>query len=123
MRATLLFAVFLTCISVSNAQTRSLNSLPAGTYETNIKNGQDKWDHCNIIILNDKNYKISTSDEIGEFRFSATAQRIFFTSGPLQRVYARTLISNNEPSIYLPVHENEHLGVKLPSEIWCSYKQ
>jgi hypothetical protein len=106
----------------SNAQ-EQVNSLPAGKYETVIKNQQNKWERGDIILLDQNKYKISSSEETGEYRFSVTAQRVFFTSGPLRSVYAKTALNNQTPVIVLPVAENEQLGLKLPSEIRGYLKQ
>ena len=118
MRALLLSFVFIACTQVSKAQ---VSSLPPGKYETAIQS-QDKWERGDIILLEDNKYKVSTSDETGEYRFSVTAQRLFFTSGPLRNVYAKTAMNNNTPTIVLPVAENEQLGLKLTSEIRGYYK-
>lgn len=99
-----------------------VHSLPEGKYETVIKNNQSKWDHGDIILLNEKQYKVSTSNEIGEYRFSSAAQRIFFVSGPLKSLFAKTSLNNNSPVIVLPVEENEQAGYKLSAEVWCYYK-
>ena len=122
MRAILLF-VILSFSVASKAQDNHLNALPAGKYETVIKNNQNKWERGDIIIINETRYKISTNTEIGEYRFSVTAQRVFFTSGPLKSVFAKTSISDNNPVIVLPTSENEHVGLKLPSEVWGYYRQ
>ena len=83
-----------------------------------VTNGQG-----DIILVNDNQYRISTSNEVGEYRFSVTAQRVFFTSGPLKSLYAKTSTSNNTPIIVLPVAENQQQGLKISSEVWCYYKQ
>jgi hypothetical protein len=104
-----------------NAQTQ-VNTLPPGKYETVIKN-EDKWERGDIVLLDQNRYKISSSDETGEYRFSMTAQRVFFTSGPLHNMYAKTSLNNNTPTIIFPVAENQQLGLKIPSEVRGYYKQ
>ena len=99
------------------AQKQQVSSLPAGKYETVVKSTQIKWDRGDIILLDDNKYRVSTSNEVGEYRFSVAAQRIFFTSGPLKNLFARASTSNDAPSIVLPAAENAQAG--LNSEIVC----
>jgi hypothetical protein len=122
MRAFVLSTAILLSTQLCKAQSQ-VNELPPGKYETVIKSNQDKWERGDIILLDENKYKISTSNETGEYRFSVTAQRIFFTSGPLRSIFAKTSLNNNAPMIVLPVAENEQLGLKLPSEIRGYYKQ
>jgi hypothetical protein len=89
------------------------NNLPTGRYETILKQGQSKWSEGDIILVDASHYKISSSEEVGEYKYSATAQRIIFISGPLKTVYARTAVNTNKPTIILPLAENEQQGVKL----------
>ena len=105
-----------------NAQ-NSVQSLPTGKYETVIKNMNSKWERGDIILLDGNKYKLSTGDETGDYRFSSAAQRIFFTSGPLKSLFAKTSVTNNSPAIVLPVAENEQIGFKFAAEIWCFYKR
>ncbi len=121
MKASLLYISFLFSIW-SHAQDGHLNNLPAGIYETLLKDNLVKWERGDIIILEDGKYKMSSGNVIGDYRFSITAQRIFFTSGPLKNMYARTSQRNDGPAIFLPLSENEHQGNKLPSEVWCYYR-
>jgi hypothetical protein len=100
----------------------TVQSLPTGKYETIIKTNASKWERGDIILLDGNKYKLSTSDESGDYRFSSAAQRIFFTSGPLKNLYAKTSSNNNAPVIVLPVEENDQIGFKLASEVWCYYK-
>ena len=123
MKAFLLSCFFVLAIIACKAQTSQVSSLPAGKYETIIKSSMIKWERGDIIILPENKYKISTSDEVGDYKFSVSAQRIFFTSGPLKCMYAKTSMDNNTPAIVLPVVENQQLGQKLPSEVWCYHKQ
>ena len=88
-----------------------------------VSKNQDKWERGDIILVNDSQYRISTSNEVGEYKFSVTAQRVFFTSGPLKSLYAKTSLTNNTPAIVLPVAENQQQGLKLSSEVWGYYKQ
>ena len=122
MRSFLLSAGLLFTSMYSWSQ-KNLNSLPAGKYETVIKSNQDKWERGDIIILDENKYKISTTTEMGEYRFSVTAQRIFFTSGPLKGAFAKTSIDNNSPVIVFPTSENEHMGLKISSEVRGYYRQ
>lgn len=101
---------------------KQVQSLPAGKYETMIRNHENTWEHGDIILLNENKYKLSTGNETGEYRFSSAAQRIFFISGPLKNLYAKTSMNNETPAIVLPVAENEQNGLKLSSEVWCYYK-
>lgn len=121
MKAFLLFVICLFSIW-SHAQNSKVNILPAGKYETISKDNQVKWDRGDINLLVDGKYKLTTSNEVGDYKFSITAQRIFFTSGPLKGMYARTSLSNDAPAIFLPVSENEQVGKKLLTEVWCYYK-
>lgn len=117
-----LLSVLLFFSFAAKAQ-KPVQSLPTGKYEAGIKNNEGKWERGDIILLNGNKYKLSTSNETGDYRFSSAAQRIFFTSGPLKSLYAKTSGSNDSPAIVLPVAENEQIGFKLSSEIWCYYKQ
>jgi hypothetical protein len=122
MKLFLPLLLFLCSALFCQAQ-KTINTLPSGKYETVIKNSPDKWERGDIIILDENRYKISTTDNIGEYKFSASAQRIFFTSGPLKSAFAKISYNNTIPVIVLPVVENEQVGLKLPSEIWGYYKQ
>jgi hypothetical protein len=111
---TFLLAILVSLFFYSgHAQNGKVNSLPAGRYETVLKQASKKWTQGDIIILDDQRYKVSTSNDIGEYKFSATAQRIFFLSGPLKTVYAKTLTTGNQPSIILPLSENSRQGIEL----------
>jgi hypothetical protein len=99
-----------------------VQSLPTGKYETVIKINESKWEKGDIILLDGNKYRLSTSDETGDYRFSSAAQRIFFTSGPLKSLFAKTTLNNNFPVIVLPVAENDQVGFKLSAEVWCYYK-
>jgi hypothetical protein len=109
MKLTLLSFFFVIAVSV-NAQS---NNLPAGRYETILKQSQSKWSQGDIILVDANHYKITSSEEPGEYKFSSTAQRIIFISGPLKTVYAKTAMNGEKPTIILPFAENEQQGVKL----------
>ena len=111
MKLFLLLAVFFISFTASAQNT---NSLPTGRYETVLKQTQHKWRHDDIILMDGNQYKITSSDEIGDYKFSATAQRIIFVSGPLKTVFARTVLNSDKPTIILPAAENEQQGLKLP---------
>ena len=113
MKTFLLFTFMSVLFYTGHAQNKKINSLPTGRYETVLKQATKKWTQGDIIILDDQRYKVSTSNEIGEYKFSATAQRIFFLSGPLKTVYAKTMTTGNQPSIILPLSENSRQGVNL----------
>lgn len=100
-----------------------VQALPTGKYETVLKTNESKWERGDIILLNGNKYKLSTSNESGEYRFSSAAQRLFFTSGPLKSLFAKTSLDNNSPVIVLPVAENDQIGFKLSAEVWCYYKR
>ncbi|HEU4634266.1 MAG TPA: hypothetical protein VFS22_09790 [Flavisolibacter sp.] len=104
----------LLSLAVLSSKAQNVNNLPAGKYETIIKNN-GKWDKGDIVLLDEGHYKITSSDETGEYRFSVTAQRLFFTSGPLKGIFAKTTQSNNVPAILIPLTENQQLGLKLAS--------
>ena len=108
MKLILLLLVVIVSTSVEAQNT----NLPAGRYETIVKQNQSKWCQGDIILVDASHYKITSSEEIGEYKYSATAQRIIFISGPLKTVFAKTANANN-PAIILPLAENEQQGVKL----------
>jgi hypothetical protein len=124
MKAYLLSSLFLfTLLSVKAQNNNQVNNLPAGKYETIVKSNQNKWERGDIILMDDNKYMVSTSNEVGEYRFSITAQRVFFTSGPLKSLFARTSQTNEAPAIVLPVTENAQYGLKLSSDVWGYYRQ
>jgi len=120
MKVFLLSALVL--LVITNAQSQ-VQSLPTGKYETVIKSNEGKWDHGDIILLDGNKYKLSTNDVTGDYRFSSAAQRIFFTSGPLKSLFAKTSLDKNSPVIVLPVAENDQIGFKLSAEVWCYYRR
>ncbi len=120
MKLFLLFAFSLSTFII-NAQ-EQVQRLPEGRYETRVNDRG--WEKGDIVLIKDEKYMISSSKEVGEFRFSVTAQRIFFTSGPLKGIYAKTRSTNGSPSIFIPINENEQLGFKLaPDDIVGSFRQ
>ncbi len=110
MKLTILLSIF--AISIVLAQ-KNTNTLPIGKYETVLKQSQNKWSQGDIILVDASHYKITSSDEVGEYKFSATAQRVFFVSGPLKTAFAKTILNTDKPTIVLPVAENEQQGLKL----------
>jgi hypothetical protein len=100
----LLFLSFFT-----KAQT--VSELPAGKYETKTKTAQNKWEKGDIILIDDSHYKLSSGGEVGEYKFSVAAQRIFFTSGPLKSAFTKVSSANGKPIIILPLEENKGLGI------------
>ncbi len=121
MKRFLLNLFFIFLVLFCNAQNTPVNNLPAGKYETVIKSNQDKWERGDIILLDDNRYKISTSNEVGEYKFSVAAQRVFFTSGSLKNLFAKTTLANGTQAIVLPVAENDQSGLR--SEVWCYLRQ
>src|SRR6187549_633152 len=101
MKHTLLFILLVFCSLLIKAQ--NVTELPAGKYETKTKTAPTKWDKGDIIIIDDSHYKISSSGDIGEYKFSVAAQRIFFTSGPLKSAYTKVSSTNGKPVIILPI--------------------
>jgi hypothetical protein len=121
MKLFLLLAFYLVTASESGAQENTVQKLPPGKYETKVMNST--WERGDIILLDGEKYKISSSPEIGEYRFSVTAQRIFFTSGSLKGIFALAKQQQNAPVILIPQQENESLGLKLAAaDIVCRLK-
>jgi hypothetical protein len=122
MKAYLLSISLTICAISVRAQNTPVNSLPTGKYETTLKN-QGKWERGDIILMDENKYKVSSSNEVGDYKFSSAAQRVFFITGPLKSAYAKTSLNNDAPAIVLPVNENEQVGIKLPAEVWCYYRK
>jgi hypothetical protein len=121
MKLILLLSIF--AISVVLAQ-KNNDTLPIGKYETVLKQSQSKWNQGDIILVDANHYKITSSDELGEYKFSATAQRIFFVSGPLKAAFAKTILDTTKPTIILPVAENEQQGLKLAAtDVFAYFKK
>lgn len=112
--------LFFACPTFAQTQ---VQTLPTGKYETLTKTTESKWEKGDIVLLDGNKYKLSTTSEEGDYRFSNAAQRIFFTSGPLKGLFAKTSLNNNSPVIVLPVAENDQIGFKLSAEVWCYYKR
>jgi hypothetical protein len=121
MKHLILSLSLLFSAALCKAQNSQVDNLPTGKYETVVKNSQHKWDRGDIILMGDNKYKVSTSDEVGEYRFSVASQRIFFTSGPLKNLFAKASSMNDAPSIVLPAAENAQAG--LNSEVVCYLKK
>lgn len=116
MKYALLIILLLGSVLVTKAQ--NVSDLPAGKYETKTKTAQNKWEKGDIILIDDTHYKLSSGGDIGEYKFSVAAQRIFFTSGPLKSAFTKVTSANGKPVIILPIAENGTLG--LTAEIWAS---
>src|SRR5689334_14426260 len=100
MKAVILSVSFLLLVHVVHAQQAPVNTLPPGKYEVVNAVSATQWHLGDVQLLPENKYKLSSSDEVGEYKFSVTAQRIFFTSGPLKSMYARTISSNAGPAIF-----------------------
>ena len=116
MKPLILIVIFV-CMAVS-AQAQNVTAISPGKYETKFKNAAKKWEKGDVLILDEDRYKMSGSNEIGEYKFSVAAQRIFFTSGPLKGAYTKVVLSNNKPAIVFPTERNGELG--LTAEVWAS---
>lgn len=106
MKSVLLFTVFFCSALLLHAQARQVAKLPPGRYISLLKQGAGKWERGDIILIDGNKYRITGQEETGEYRISITAQRIFFTSGPLRGAYARLMLHNSKPAIELPQAEN-----------------
>ena len=123
MKSILPAVIFLFTTAFVQAQGGPVNSLPAGKYETVLKTNGTKWAKGDIELVDENHYRLSSASEVGEYRFSATAQRIFFTSGPMKGAFAKTVHNGNQPSILLPLAENKQLGQNLAgADIIGSFK-
>ena len=122
MKFFLLFTL-LTVAVTAQAQSGKVTQLPAGVYEVPKAKGSAAFSG-DIILLDDNRYKQRNQSEVGEYKFSATAQRVLFVSGPLKGIYAKTVISAGAPAIVLPKKENEELGYRLAeADVWALYKR
>ena len=120
MKLAFFFAIFTISSVLSQPNTANL---PIGKYETVLKQSQTKWKQGDIILVDDNHYKITSSTETGEYKFSATAQRIFFVSGPLKTAFAKTILDIGKPTIILPAAENEQQGLKLiTTDVFAYFK-
>ncbi len=119
MKSYLLCTLLWFTMAVAHGQGGSVVSdLPPGRYTALLKTGSAKWDRGDILLLNNSQYRISSEEEAGEYRISITAQRIFFTSGPLKSAYTKVTLSSNKPVIIFPTEQNGVLG--LTAEVWAS---
>ena len=116
MKYSLLSTLLLISVLFTNAQ--NVTELSPGKYETKTKVAQNNWEKGDIIIIDDSHYKLSSSGEVGDYKFSVAAQRIFFTSGPLKSAFTKVTSAKGKAVIILPLEQNESLG--LTTEIWAS---
>lgn len=116
MKHSLLTTLLLLSVLITKAQ--NVTDLPAGKYETKTKTAQNNWEKGDIILIDQSHYKLSSGGEVGEYKFSVAAQRIFFTSGPLKSAFTKIALVNSKLVIILPIEENANLG--LTTEVWAS---
>lgn len=116
MKYSLLAAILAMATPGLHAQ--SLTDLPTGKYEARFKTAQSNWERGDIIILDESHYKLSNGTDVGDYKFSQAAQRIFFTTGPLKSAFTKVATTNGKPVIILPKEENGTLG--LTAEVWAS---
>ncbi len=106
MKCFLLLLLFFVPAPMLWAQKSPVASLPPGRYITLLKQGSGKWSRGDIVLIDGSRYRITGGEEEGEYRTSITAQRVFFTSGPLKGAFARLMVHNSRPAIELPEAEN-----------------
>lgn len=116
MKSFILFGLCFFSAFLLKAQ--NVSALTPGKYETKLKSAQNRWEKGDVILLDDGSYKLSNSTEVGEYRFSVAAQRVFFTSGPLRSAFTKVMLNNNKPVIVFPTEQNQELG--LTAEVWAS---
>lgn len=116
MKPYLLFVFIL--LAALSGQAQNVRSLSPGKYETRTKASPNRWDKGDIILLDDSHYKLSGSSEIGDYKFSVAAQRIFFSSGPLKSAYTKVILNSSKAVIVFPIEQNGDLG--LTAEVWAS---
>lgn len=116
MKNAILLLLFVAASLFAAAQ--SVASLSPGKYEARLKGAQKAWEKGDIILLDESRYKLSTGGDAGDYKFSAAAQRIFFTSGPLKSAFTKVSVVNNKPVIIIPAEENSSLGIT--AEVWAS---
>ncbi|HET7899488.1 MAG TPA: hypothetical protein VFL47_17495 [Flavisolibacter sp.] len=112
--------VILSLLLVSSSllvKAQNVSALATGKYEVKTK-AASKWDKGDVILLDDSHYRLSGNNEVGEYRFSVAAQRVFFTSGPLKSAFTKVTTKSNQPVIIFPAEQNQDLG--LTSEVWAS---
>lgn len=111
-----LFSIFF-ATSTLLAHSQNVMALSSGKYEAKTKTA-NKWDKGDVILLDDSHYRLSGTEEVGEYRFSVAAQRVFFTSGPLKSAFTKVTLKNNQAVIIFPQEQNQELGLK--AEVWAS---
>jgi hypothetical protein len=122
MKFFLLFSLLLSTL-LTHAQSGKVDNLPAGVYEVQKAKASSALSN-DIVILNDNQYRLRNESEVNEYKFSATAQRVLFISGPLKGIFAKTVINAGAPAILLPKKENEALGYRLAeADVWAFYKR
>lgn len=112
-----LFSIIIALFALTG-EAQNVTTLPPGKYETRVKANQNKWDKGDLVIIDESHYKLGNNSEVGDYRFSVVAQRIFFTSGPLKSAYTKVLLNNNKTVIVFPTEQNSDLG--LTAEVWAS---
>ncbi|MEO6070841.1 MAG: hypothetical protein ABIN57_06220 [Chitinophagaceae bacterium] len=118
----LLLSFFLFSAGILQAQPAKVAALPMGTYSIQ-SNNPDTWPLGDIVLVDEYHYKTGSENITGEYKFSATAQRILFVSGPLKGAFAKTVITAGDPAIILPLKENKEIGFKLAVDVWAYYKK
>lgn len=120
-------AILIFLFGLSNmlifSQQKQIDKLPSGKYEAGNNTAQSSWNHGDLVISDDSHYKVSGSDESGEYKFSVTAQRVFFTSGPLKRYFARAGVNNDQASIIFPSKENQQMGLNVNADVALNYRK
>lgn len=110
-----------TLVSFAVQAQNKVSVLPPGTYE--VQNTAP-FNYGNIVLIDDSHYRLSNENVVGEYKFSATAQRILFISGTLRSAFARITLSGTDPAIVLPLKENEEAGFKLvQADLMALYKK
>ena|SRR5215217_825614 len=117
-----LLLLFFSTSTTMRSQPAQVAHLPSGTYQ--VQNNDGKSFKGDIVLIDDSHYKLSSENTVGEYKFSATAQRILFLSGTLKGAFARIVMSGAAPAIVLPRKENEELGFKLiQTDLQAFYKK
>ena len=117
-----LLLLFFAASTTLQAQSGTVTQLPMGTYQ--VQNGARTGFKGDIILVDNSHYKLSTENTVGEYKFSATAQRVLFLSGTLKGAFARTVANGADLAIVLPLKENENVGFKLiQADLQAFYKR
>lgn len=116
MKSYLLGLLF--CCPALFATAQNVTNLAPGKYQSTIRSAQNNWEKGDVFLLDENHYRLGESSEVGEYRFSVAAQRIFFTSGPLKSAFTKVVVHNNKPVIIFPPEQNAPLGLK--AEVWAS---